>query len=218
MLERNYLVTAEVDRLLAATQGSRNEARDRCLLRLRFRHGLRASEACGPTRSPVDVESRGLHVARHTQRLSTPHPLRGDEVRLIKAWLKERNAIGPVGEDFFVRERRAALSRKTLWAAVRCDGELAGLPLPARPGGIPASDPVWVRRPAALDRASARPRLTATPWHVGSPSALRPPGQRTCTDEVTRQPGARYRVQRRAWRVRCNEGLSCRRAYPGTRC
>ena len=29
MLERNYLVAAEVERLLAATQGSRNAARDR---------------------------------------------------------------------------------------------------------------------------------------------------------------------------------------------
>ena len=41
----------------------------------------------------------------------------------------------PPDEDFFVSERRAALSPKTIWAAVRRDGELAGLPPPARPAG-----------------------------------------------------------------------------------
>jgi hypothetical protein len=82
-------------------------------------------------------------------------------VRLIKAWLKERNAMGPVGEDFFVRERRAALSRKTLWAAVRCDGELAGLPLPAAPEASPppirfgfVAPPLWIGLPP--DPASRR--------------------------------------------------------------
>lgn len=59
MLERNYLVTAEVERLLAATQGSRNAARDRCLLLLTFRHGLRVSEACGLKLSQVDVWTTG---------------------------------------------------------------------------------------------------------------------------------------------------------------
>ena len=41
------LSTHEVARLLDATKGSRHAARDRCLLLLMFRHGLRVSEACG---------------------------------------------------------------------------------------------------------------------------------------------------------------------------
>ena len=45
--DRKHLTGLEVDKLLAATKGSRNEARDRCLLLLMFRHGLRVSEACG---------------------------------------------------------------------------------------------------------------------------------------------------------------------------
>ena len=36
----------------------------------------------------VDTESRVLHVARLKRGLSTTHPLRGDELRAIGAWLK----------------------------------------------------------------------------------------------------------------------------------
>jgi integrase len=40
----------------------RNEARDRCLLLLMFRHCLRVSEACRMKLDQVDTESRVLHV------------------------------------------------------------------------------------------------------------------------------------------------------------
>jgi type 1 fimbriae regulatory protein FimB len=64
MNDRKHLTALEVDKLIAATKDSRNEARDRCLLLLMFRHGLRVSEACGLELSQVDTESRVLHVAR----------------------------------------------------------------------------------------------------------------------------------------------------------
>ena len=133
MDERKHLTAREVDRLLDAVKGARHEARDRCLLLLLFRHGLRVSEACGLQLSQVDVESRVLHVARLKQGLSTTHPLRADELRLIKAWLKERAGMNPVSEDFFISERRGPLNRRTVWGAIRRYGEQAGLPLPAHP-------------------------------------------------------------------------------------
>ncbi len=62
MRDRKHLVSAEVDKLLEAAKSSRNAARDRCLLLLIFRHGLRVSEACGLKLAQVDIESRVLHV------------------------------------------------------------------------------------------------------------------------------------------------------------
>jgi integrase len=44
----------------APRKGSRNEARDRCLLLLIFRHGLRVSEACRLKLDQVDIDSRVL--------------------------------------------------------------------------------------------------------------------------------------------------------------
>ena len=103
MDERKYLTSGEVEKLLAATKGARHEARDRCLLLLMFRHGLRVSKACGLVLSQVDIESRILHVKRLKDGLSTTHPhmLRhacgfaladqGADTRLIQDYLGHRN-------------------------------------------------------------------------------------------------------------------------------
>jgi len=133
MKERKHLVPAEVGRLIEAARSSRNAARDRCLLLLMFRHGLRVSEACGLQLSQVDTESRLLHVSRMKKGLSTTHPLRADEIKAIKAWLTIRARMHPETDDFFLSARRAPLSRKTAWLAIKKYGALAGLPLPAHP-------------------------------------------------------------------------------------
>ena len=133
MDERKHLTGREIEKLLTATKGSRNEARDRCLLLLMFRHGLRVSEACGLVLSQVDTESRVLHVARLKKGLSTTQPLRADELRAIKAWLADRARMKPDTDAFFVSERRKPLDRRTAWVAIRKYGKMAGLPLPAHP-------------------------------------------------------------------------------------
>jgi type 1 fimbriae regulatory protein FimB len=131
--DRKHLVFAEVEKLLDATKGGRHATRDRCLLLWMFRHGLRVSEACGLRLSQVDVESRVLHVARLKQGLSTTHPLRGDELRAIKAWLAERARMKPATDTFFISERRGPLSRKTAWVMIRDSGRQAGLSVEAHP-------------------------------------------------------------------------------------
>jgi type 1 fimbriae regulatory protein FimB len=133
MSDRKHLVSAEVQKLMDAAKGSRNAARDRCLLLLMFRHGLRVSEACGLVLSQVDTESRILHVKRLKEGLSTTHPLRGDEIKAIKTWLAIRAKMKPDTDAFFISERRGPLSRKTAWVMIRHYGELAGLPVDAHP-------------------------------------------------------------------------------------
>lgn len=132
MKDRKHLTAQEVDKLIAATADNRNAARDRCLLLLMFRHGLRVSEACGLKLSQVDVESRVLHVQRLKKGLDTTQPLRADELRAIKAYMATRRGIYH-GGFFFCSERGAALSRKTAWHMIKQCGEHAGLPLAAHP-------------------------------------------------------------------------------------
>ena len=133
MDSRKHLTQAEVEKLIAATKGTRNEERDRCLLLLMFRHGLRVSEACGLQLSQIDIESRILHVQRLKKGLSTTHPLRLDELRAVKAWLAVRKKMKPKNEAFFISERRSPLNRKTAWVAIRAYGEKADLPIQVHP-------------------------------------------------------------------------------------
>jgi integrase len=133
MNDRKHLSGREFERLLEAVRGSRNEIRDRCLILLVFRHGLRDSEACGLDLEQVDVESRILHVARLKGGLSTTHPLRGDEIRAIKAWLVERSRMKAPGRSFFLSERRKPLHRSTDNLLLRKYGEKARLPVADQP-------------------------------------------------------------------------------------
>lgn len=130
---RKHLTAREVERLLSATKGSRHEARDRCLLLLMFRHGLRVSEACTLRLDQVDLDSRVLHVARLKKGLSTTHPLRPEEIRAIKAWLAVRAKRKVSGPAFFVSQKGGGLNRRTVWLAIRKYGERAALALPAHP-------------------------------------------------------------------------------------
>lgn len=133
MNERKHLTGREIEKLITATKGSRNESRDRCLLLLTFRHGLRISEALGLTIADIDLEGRTLHVRRLKKGLSTTHPLRIDEIKAIKKWLAERERMKPEGKVLFISERRSPLSRKTAWLFIRRYGEAAELDIAAHP-------------------------------------------------------------------------------------
>ena len=114
--ERLHLTGREVDRLLEAAKGGRNEGRDRCLLLLLFRHGLRVSKGCQLKLDQVDADSRVLHVHRLKHGLSTDHPLRSDELRAVASWLKKRARMKvPASvKTFFVSEQRKPLHRSTV--------------------------------------------------------------------------------------------------------
>jgi type 1 fimbriae regulatory protein FimB len=130
---RDYLTGLEVGNLLAATRGSRNEARDRCLLFLMSRHGLRVSEACRLKLDQVDTKGKVLHITRLKRGFSTTHPLRGDELKAIDAWLRQRARMQPTGKTFFVSEQRKPLHRSTVNFALKAYSEAAALPFSAHP-------------------------------------------------------------------------------------
>jgi type 1 fimbriae regulatory protein FimB len=134
--DRKHLTGREVESLIdAATDSSRNKERDRCLLLPGYRHGYRVSEICALPLDHIDIESGVLHVKRLKRGLSTTHPLRADEIRAIKVWLKIRAAmkLPATVTTFFVSEQRKPLHRSSVNYLLKTASVAASLPFDAHP-------------------------------------------------------------------------------------
>ena len=87
----------------------------------------------GCNSNQVDAESRVLHVARLKGGLWTTQPPRGDELRAVSAWLKERARMKPTGKAFFVSEQRKQMHRSNVNLLMKTYSKAASLPLLAHP-------------------------------------------------------------------------------------
>jgi type 1 fimbriae regulatory protein FimB/type 1 fimbriae regulatory protein FimE len=78
---REYLTTAEIERLMAAARkSSRYGHRDATMILIGYRHGLRPS--CAICKWPqVELATGLLHVRRAKNGSPSVHPMQGDEIR-----------------------------------------------------------------------------------------------------------------------------------------
>ena len=103
---KNFLTEAEVENFLKAGRKGRHNVRNFAMLLLAFRHGLRVSELISMRMADVDLDTGRLFVRRVKGSLSTSQPLEGDEIRALRAWLRERiNAPCCNSPLVFVSER-----------------------------------------------------------------------------------------------------------------
>jgi integrase len=127
--DRRYLRPDEAKRLIeAAGKRGRYPFRDRVLVRLVYRHGLRASEAVEMRWSQLDLDQGVLHVARKKGSLDSTHSLDRDELRDLR---KLREQV--TGLYVFETERGGPLSVDALQYIVREAGKLAKLDVEAHP-------------------------------------------------------------------------------------
>jgi type 1 fimbriae regulatory protein FimB len=104
--KKNFLTEAEVESLLKAARKGRHRVRNYAMLLLAFRHGLRVSELINLRMADLDLDTGRLVVRRLKGSLSTSHPLEGDEIRALRAWLRQRiNAPCCNSPLVFVSER-----------------------------------------------------------------------------------------------------------------
>jgi len=77
---REYLTTAEIERLMAAARkSSRYGHRDATMILIGYRHGLRASELCDLQWSQVELATGRLHVRRAKNGSPSVHPMKVGE-------------------------------------------------------------------------------------------------------------------------------------------
>src|SRR5689334_16925621 len=83
--DRRYLRPDEANRLIeAAGKRGRYPFRDKVLVRLIYRHGLRASEATGLRWSQLDLENGVFHVVRLKGSRDGTHSMDRDELRDLR--------------------------------------------------------------------------------------------------------------------------------------
>lgn len=86
---REYLTPTEMETLLESAAAGRHGHRDRTLLLLMYRHGLRVSEAINLRWEQVDLKAGLLSVQRLKRGVHSTHPLRGPELRALRQLRRE---------------------------------------------------------------------------------------------------------------------------------
>jgi type 1 fimbriae regulatory protein FimB/type 1 fimbriae regulatory protein FimE len=127
---REYLTQDEVDALMAAAgRLGRHRHRDKTLILVAYRHGLRVSELIALRWDQVDLKQGHFHIKRLKQGTPSTHPIRGPEIRALRN-LKRRYPDTPY---LFVTERGGPLTASTVRKMVARAGKKAGLEFPVHP-------------------------------------------------------------------------------------
>jgi type 1 fimbriae regulatory protein FimB len=121
---KDFLTEGEMKRLLDAAKGGRYGQRDNLMLLMSYRHGLRVSELIDLRLRDLDLDTSRLFVRRKKGSLSTHQPIEGDELRALRAWLRERSLRADARSPYlFLSERgpftRQAINYIVLWAGAR---------------------------------------------------------------------------------------------------
>ncbi len=127
---REYLTLAEVNKIIkAAGERGRHKERDRTLLSMMFRHGLRASEVCQLKWDAVMLEENTIWINRVKGSESGFHPVPPDE----KEALIELQKLYPGCIYVFANERGQCLSVDAIAKIVERATQAAGVPIKVHP-------------------------------------------------------------------------------------
>ena len=131
-LERDYVTRDEVEAMIRAASktGGRTAERDALLIMLAYRHGLRASEVTALRWDQVDLKAGQLHVARLKHGDASTHPLRGPELRALRAWKRRQDQRAPY---IFTSLRGGPMTRRTVHYVVAQAAKSAHIPFPVHP-------------------------------------------------------------------------------------
>jgi len=109
--------------------GSEMCIRDR-LIMMAYRHGFRASELIALRWDQIDLKAGALHVARLKHGSPSTHPLRGPELRALRAWQREQGDATPY---VFTSLRGGPMTRRTVHHAVVQSAKAARIEFPVHP-------------------------------------------------------------------------------------
>jgi len=127
---REYLTLEEVGTLMkAAGNVGRHRHRDKTIILMMFRHGLRVTEAIDLRWDQMNLSSGQIHVNRLKNGKPSTHYLEGDEMRALRQLRRDY----PDGPFIFVTERGGPLTRSTVNKLITRAGKDARFDFPAHP-------------------------------------------------------------------------------------
>jgi type 1 fimbriae regulatory protein FimB len=130
---RDYLTAREMELFVKAAKQGRYRARDYAMVLLAYRHGLRVSELVEMRLDQLDWQTAHLWVARKKGSLSTQHPLDGDELRALRAWLRVRDRHPFHHLSYLFLSERGPCTRQMFNYLVATIGQRAGLLMHVHP-------------------------------------------------------------------------------------
>lgn len=130
---KNFLTDAEMKKFLVATRKGRHSIRDFCLMLVAYRHGLRVSELIDIRLKDLDLETGRIFVRRVKGSLSTHQPIEGDELRAIRAWLRERESYPNGNSNYLFLSERGMMTRQSINYLVAQIGRRAKLNFAVNP-------------------------------------------------------------------------------------
>jgi type 1 fimbriae regulatory protein FimB len=131
--EKNFLTESEIKKFLAAARKGRHSVRDYCLMLMAYRHALRVSELIDIRLKDLDLEAGRIFVRRIKGSLSTHQPIEGDELRAIRAWLRERENYPNANSNYLFLSERGMLTRQAVNYLVEQIAERAKLNFKVNP-------------------------------------------------------------------------------------
>jgi type 1 fimbriae regulatory protein FimB len=130
---KNFLTEAEIADFLKAARKGRHSVRNYAMLLLAFRHGLRVSELVNIRMPDVDLNTGRLFVRRLKGSLSTSQPLEGDEIRALRAWLRQRTNAPCCNSPLVFLSERGPMTRQAFNYICAEVGKRAGLSINVHP-------------------------------------------------------------------------------------
>jgi len=129
--KREHLTEVEVEALAkAAGNCGRYGHRDRTMVMVCFRHGLRVSELVSLEWDQVNLDEALLTVRRAKKGRPSEHPIPGEELRALRQLKRERRPGSPF---VFMTERGGPMTDRAFRLLLSRAGEKASLPFPVHP-------------------------------------------------------------------------------------
>ena len=127
---RDFLSTVEVDQLITGARQSRYPERNQLLILMLFRHGLRVSEALNLRVDHMNLREARVWVERLKGSLATEHTIAGDELRMIRRYLRTRDDNLPW---LFISDRSQQMTRRNAQYVIKEAAARSSLPFHVHP-------------------------------------------------------------------------------------